>query len=279
MAAPVAADIKWYEGISGVPTDDSSAAIGAIDTGTALVTEEDGQLIAPGEADVAGGSARTHYGGGYIKLEEGAGGSILNVNLWLANSGLVVPGNNTLIVTDPTGENEDLELVFCGIVAGDVYTENGTISGGAVETTVSWDTGTDWWIATKSNAAIAGIDGTDDLIVTCGGTQIAKMRAPLASHYANGTRVVSSLYQMAVASAYGETVSCTNRLTAPTASSGLSTFDSGAYLSGFDQRHALGTFADNTYKGFALKKKIPAGMAMPTQGLPHYFMLTGLASV
>lgn len=280
MAAPVAADFKWYDGANGIPTDDTSAIIGAIDTGAAMTPGESGQLIATGEADVAGGSARTHYGGGYIKLEEGASGSLLNGNLWLANGGVVTPGANTIVVTDPTGENEDLELVLMGIASGSgAVTEDAlTITSGSAESSFTLAAGSRWWLATKDNVAIAGVNGTDDLVVTCGGTQIALMRAPLSGHYANGCRVVGSIFEMAVASAYGETLSAANRLAAPTATSGLSTFNSGAYLTGTDHRHALSTFADNTYKGFALKKVIPAGMGMPSQGMPHLFMLTGLAS-
>jgi hypothetical protein len=278
MAAPDAADIPWRPGTNGVPTDDSSAIIGAIDTGEELVADAEGQIIAAGEADVAGGSARVHYGGGYVSNEEGAGGSLTVGKLCLANGGLPMPAQGQIVITDPTGENEGLEIRVTGMVDGVQVVEELTITTGAAETDALFDSGSHWWAQTIDAAAIAGVNGTDDLVVSVGATTVAVMRAPLADHWATGCKTVGSLYQISMTTSLNVTLSAANRLTAPTATGGMEAYTSGILVSGDDDRLTIGTLADTDYRGIALKRTIPAGMSrMPEGGLPHVFWLTGTA--
>lgn len=281
MAAPVNADFTWHPGTNGVPTDDVSATIGAIDTGEELTPDEDGQLIAAGEADVIGGSSVVHYGGGYIALDEGAGGSLQSAYLMLANGALALPSAQSLVFNDPTGANDGLEIVVTGMVGGEPVTEELELdgsSGSSVSTSAVFDNGSDWWAQTKSNASIAGADGTDDIAVSAGGTQLALMRAPKAGLYANGCRFVGSIYRICVATAADEAVSGTDRLTLPTATSGLSSFSSGALVAGSDQRQSLGSIEDGEFRGFVIRRTIPAGMPLPSAKATHILVLTGLAS-
>lgn len=277
MSAPVAGDFSWHPGANGVPTNDTDPTIGAIQTGSTLTPDEDGQIIEAGEADVIGGSERTHYGGGYIQLDEGNGGSLQSAYLWLANGGLKMPSQGQLVFT-ATANNVDLEIVVTGMVTGEPVTEELTMIAGAVATDALFDSGSHWAAYTKDGAVIAGSNGTDDIAVSVSGTQVALMRAPRSGYWANGCTKVGSLYRLALASAADETVSGTNRLTLPTASSGLTSFSSGAWVAGSDQRQSIGTFADQTYRGFVLSRSIPPGFPMPEGGFPHILVLSGLAA-
>lgn len=279
MGQPTNAHVFWRPGANGAATDDETAIIGAINGAATLTPAEEGQIIEAGEVNAAGGLTVVHYGGCYVELDEGAGGSILTARLNLLNGGIATPSSNTLLITDPTGENEGLELVAAGIVGGAPFFQDDlVIDSGSAELSSVLDNATLWWVATKDNAALSGVAGTDDLVITCGGTQVGRMLAPKSGAYANGMRVCSSIYQIAVANAVDETISASNRLTVPSASSGITAFSSGANLTGSDGRIDLGTFADETYRGIVLKRNMPAGLRIPDQGLPHFLAVTGLAS-
>lgn len=278
MAAPNEEDILWRPGVNGVPTTDTDPIVGAIDTGEVLTPDTDGQIIAGGEADFAGGANRTHYGGCYISNEEGSGGSLTVGKLCLANGGLPIPAQGQITITDPTGENEGLELRVCGLVEGVQVVEEIEIDSGAAETIALFDASSHWWIETVDGAPVAGVNGTDDLEISVGATTVALMRAPLAGHWPNGTTIVSSMYQISMATAVNETLTAANRLTAPTATSGMESYTSGIVVEGDDDRLSIGTLEDGDFRGVAIRRTIPAGMGrQPDGGLPHVFWLTGTA--
>lgn len=274
MAAPTADDIEWLVGTDGTPDNDEDPIIGAIDSAE-FDPEDPNQIIAPGEADTIGGDARTHYGGGYIKVNEGNGGSLQSAYLWLANGGLAIPAAGSISVTDPSGANTGLGLLITGIVDGVPRTVELEVDG-TVATELIFDTGSRWWI--EADGPIGGINGSDDLIVTVGGTQVALMRAPHATLWPNGLTVVSSVYKIAVTNEPDETLGAADRLTMPEASSGLTALSSGAWVAGTDGRQLLGAIADGESRGFVLQRFIHPGMPVPVGGIPHKFVLSGLAS-
>lgn len=276
MPAPVAEDILWRPGTDGTPANDDDPIIGAIDTGSEFDPDDADQVIASGEADVIAGSARTHYGGGYIKLEEGGGGSLQSVYLWLANGGLVMPSAGSLTITDPTGANDGLVLTACGLVDGEPVVEVLDELDGVVATTTIFDAGSKWWL--QADGAIAGVNGTDDLIVTVGATQVALMRAPHVTKWPTGLNTVGSIFRLAVTNNASVALAAADRTTLPTATGGLTSFSSGALVAGSDGRQSLGSIADAAYRGFVLEKVIPPGMRAPTGGMPHKFVLSALAS-
>lgn len=276
MSAPTAAAVKWKIGANGVATNDSDPTIGAITT-TEITPGAASSIIAPGETDVIGGTNRTHYGGAYVSLEEGAGGSLQSAYLWLADGALAIPAQGQIVITDPTGANDGLELVVTGLVDGEPVQEELTLST-SVSTDALFDTASRWWVQTKNEAAIGGVNNVDDLSITVGVTLVGLMRAPDASRWPTGCKTVGSIYRLAVANTANETVSGTNRLTLPTVTGGLATFSSGAWIAGSDQRQALGAIADADYFGFVLEKTLPKGMPAPDGGMPHTLCLTGLAA-
>lgn len=278
MAAPDASKIFWRPGTNGVPTNDTSPIGGAIDTGEVLTPGADGQIIAGGEADAQGGSSRVHYGVANISVEEGAGGSLTVGKLCLANGALLIPAQGQIVVIDSTGENEGLQLVVCGFVDEVQLIETIEITEGAAETDALFDADSHWWIQTLDGAAIAGANGTDDLVVKVGTEDVAMMRAPHVDLWPSGTQTVGTFYALAQATNVDAALSAANRLTPPTATGGVSSYASGVLLDdGTDARLPLGTIEDGEFKSVALRRTIPAGMRAPDGGMPHALWLTGMA--
>lgn len=254
MAAPTDADLKYYPGASGTPTDDTSAIGGAIATGTEIVEGTVNTLI---HTVTISGSAVDYYGVAYRKNE--ATGTLNTGKCYLRTGGNVAPSAGVVtVVSTSASDVSNLWIAYKSgsswISAGETITLAGLTPVNGLTTV---DSGSDWVAIYNSGAVPVG-----DITIKINSVQVGMI---YGSAGGNGNYCASTLYTLALASSASSTLSAANRLTAP---GSIGSFTAATYWPGNDSSVAIpGTnLATTAYFGYVVKLSVPANMTKPPAG-------------
>lgn len=258
MAAPVDADLKYYDGANGTPTNNTGDIGGAIDTGAELDENADDLLFGAAAAEpFSGGSNVVHRGVFYRKLEEGAGGKFIDpLEAYLGN-GCALNASGTINYT-ATANDAGKKVRTVGVSTTPVAPLTTLVTGTAT-TGTSYDANLCVRHELTANDGTTPTTATDEIIIKRGSTVLGRFRP--------GDSIVTAEYELALATSKNATLSAVDRLTDP---SGISSYTRPIKVDTESVDTAVsvpgGDFEDNDYIGAVLKRTLYKGCAPPLLG-------------
>lgn len=259
MAAPVDADLKYYEGANGTPLDDTGDIGGAIDTGAELDEDADDLLIGPAAAEAFGGSNVVHRGIAYRKLEEGAGGKFLSPLVAYIEDGCLLNAASGTISYVLTANDNGKKMRTVGISAAAAVNPLTTLATGTTSTAESYDTNECWRHELLASDGVTPTVSVDEIVIKRGSTVLGRIPP--------GRYMATAEYELALASSVNATLSAADRLTNP---SGTSAYSRAIKVDSESVDASLtvpgGDFEDGDYVGYVLRRTLRPGLAPPLLG-------------
>lgn len=267
MAAPTDTDLKYYGGTNTTPQNNTDPYGGAIDTGSELVQTDPNIIIYSLQSLEVD---EEYYGIFYRKNE--ATGALNNARVYNRAGMQLNSSSGTIQIISSSSSDTDIKIQFTGYSSAafntDTITVNGTTPVSGVE---SFDVD---GVLMAEVLTLAGSPTTPvgNITVSVNSEIIAIIYGTAADEDIACT-MVTSLYEMAVASSLSSTISGTNRLTAP--ASGIGSFSQATNWAGSDQSINVptGILPASGYIGVCIKLTIPASMPTPIIG---YYQFLGV---
>lgn len=240
--------LKYYLGSDGNPS--SGAIGGAIDTGTPI-NEGDANNLHSNLPIL--GVEKIYRGIAYRKNEWT--GTVESPKMAI-RTGAIPPASSGLLRVKSSSASDTGSLWITFLSGSATYEETMTLAGTSnVFTSDNADSGS-YWVAEYVDGNPVGnltfYDASDNVIAVMNGS---------SGDYPNDQ--VSTLFTVAVASAYNADLSATDRESDP---SGIGSYGSATYFEGEGVDNAIalpGTFAASTYLGYCVKCTIPADLKKP----------------
>lgn len=209
----VNSDIKYYGGSDGAPSNDVDPAMGAIDTGAGqLVETVAGNVL--GTIPRASGADVDYYGGAYRKNEHASSDW---TDAYLTNrAGAILPAASGQVTAVSSSASDTGTLRVTGKIAAAWDQEDIVLTGTTPVTGAeTWDLGEVW----RYEYLVAGTPTvpTGNLTIDVDGEVCAVIYGSGTSF---GNKAASAEFELALASALNDTISLTDRTTAPTVGGG-----------------------------------------------------------
>lgn len=257
MAAPVDADLKYYAGANGTPTNDTGDIGGAIDTSPELDEDADDLLLGPAAAEAFSGANVVHRGVAYRKLEEGAGGKFLDPLEAYIGNGAILNASGTINYT-ATASDAGKKVRTVGVSTTPIAPVLTLVTGTAT-TPESFDANLCIRHELVGSDGVTPAAAVDEIIIKRGSTVLGRFRP--------GDYIVTAEYELALCTAVNTTLTAADRLTDPAS---ISSYVRAIRVTTESVDTALtvpgGDFEDDDYIGYVLKRTLYKGCAPPLLG-------------
>jgi len=248
---PVASSDLLLYGSANIPTDDTSTAGGAIDTGNELQGTTIGELFDSTPANAAGGSDIIHYQKCFYK-NTNASDDLSDAVIWLLNglASFGTAGSVSAVSTSSSDDSTKYIKVFGFDSGGNALTEsitlNGTSSVNGSSTFASI-----WKVELRLVATDALTTADGDITITRGSDL-----GMIPTGYYSATAEI----EIGLESSLDDSNTTTNRLTAPSGITFSKAIDEGTAL---DVANS-GVLSSGSAQGIWLKRTIKAGLTATT---------------